>query len=74
MDAVRSTPHRRRLIWFCSTEHVAAHPRILPRLRDQIGLTTLMPESHTCHTSGFRASPGPARGSGAAPRAPVIRV
>ena len=48
--------HPKRLIWFCSTEHLAEHPEWLPKLRDEIGLTTIMPESHVCHTSGFRAS------------------
>ena len=48
--------HKRRFIWFCSTEYVAEHPDSLKKLRDEIGLTTIMPESHICHTSGFRAS------------------
>jgi hypothetical protein len=48
--------HRRRIIWFCSTENLARHPESLVRLRDAIGLTTIMPESHVCHTSGFRAA------------------
>ena len=48
--------HSRRFIWFCETEYVAAHPDALKKLRDEIGLTTIMPESHICHTSGFRAS------------------
>ncbi|MDA0836965.1 MAG: hypothetical protein O3B01_02070 [Planctomycetota bacterium] len=48
--------HKRRFIWFCSTEYVAEHPDSLEKLRDEIGLTTIMPESHICHTSGFRAS------------------
>ncbi|MBT3346190.1 MAG: hypothetical protein HN712_27615 [Gemmatimonadetes bacterium] len=47
--------HPRRLIWFCQTEHVAKHPEQLAMLRDEIGLTTIMPESPVCHTSGFRA-------------------
>ena len=50
-------PHPRRLIWFCQTEHVAKQPEQLALLRDEIGLTTIMPESPICHTSGFRASP-----------------
>lgn len=57
MAAAVPAGHPRRLIWFCSTEYVAENPQVLPRLRDEIGLTTLMPESHICHTSGFRASP-----------------
>jgi hypothetical protein len=48
--------HKRRIIWFCSTEIVANRPDALKRLRDEIGLTTIMPESPICHTSGFRAS------------------
>ena len=48
--------HSRRFIWFCETEYVAAHPDALKKLRDEIGLTTIMPESYICHTSGFRAS------------------
>ncbi len=48
--------HRRRIIWFCSTEIIATRPDALRRLRDEIGLTTIMPESPICHTSGFRAS------------------
>jgi hypothetical protein len=46
---------RHRLIWFCDIESVAADVAVLARLRDQIGLTTIMPESSICHTSGFRA-------------------
>jgi hypothetical protein len=48
--------HKRRIIWFCSTEIIANRPEALKRLRDDIGLTTIMPESPICHTSGFRAS------------------
>jgi len=48
--------HPKRLIWFCETERIADDPDVLERLRDTIGLTTIMPESHVCHTSGFRAS------------------
>lgn len=48
--------HPRRFIWFCNTEFVAENPDSLKKLRDEIGLTTIMPESHICHTSGFRAS------------------
>lgn len=51
-----STEHKRRVIWFCGTEKVAANPEHLSRLRDSVGLTTIMPESPVCHTSGFRAS------------------
>lgn len=55
------TQHKRRLIWFCETEKVADHPEWLPMLRDEIGLTTIMPESHVCHTSGFASTPELAR-------------
>ncbi len=48
--------HLERFIWFCQTEYVAEHPDSLKKLRDEIGLTTIMPESHICHTSGFRAA------------------
>ena len=61
-------PHPRRLIWFCQTEHVAKQPEQLALLRDEIGLTTIMPESPICHTSGFRASPEVAARGGAAAR------
>ena len=48
---------RSRLIWFCyGMEEAAQSPDVLRRLRDEIGLTTIMPESPICHTSGFRAS------------------
>jgi hypothetical protein len=49
--------HPRRIIWFCDTDEVAQRPEWLPRLRDEIGLTTLMAEDFTHHTSGFAASP-----------------
>ena len=48
---------RKRIIWFCNTEYVAEHPESLVWLRDEIGLTTIMPESPICHTSGFAATP-----------------
>ena len=48
---------QKRLIWFChGMERAADQPDLLPRLRDEIGLTTIMPESPICHTSGFRVS------------------
>lgn len=47
----------RRVIWFCDTDAVAARLDDLPRLRDAIGLTTLMAEDHVHHTSGFAATP-----------------
>ena len=54
--AARPT-YPRRTIWFCDTDKVASHPEWLARLRDEIGLTTLMAEDFTHHTSGFAASP-----------------
>ena len=48
---------RKRIIWFCNTEYVAEHPESLVWLRNEIGLTTIMPESSICHTSGFAATP-----------------
>ena len=46
-----------RLIWFCyGMEKAAENPDWLKRLREEIGLTTIMPESPICHTAGFRAS------------------
>lgn len=57
---VSPTVKPRRVIWFCSTEGVARQPESLARLRDEIGLTTIMPESSVCHTSGFRATPAAA--------------
>lgn len=50
--------HPRRIIWFCDTDAVARNPHWLKQLRDEIGLTTIMPESSVCHTSGFAATPG----------------
>lgn len=48
--------HPRRIVWFCNTHSLARRPDDLARLRDAIGLTTIMPESGICHTSGFSAS------------------
>jgi hypothetical protein len=45
-----------RVAWFADLEAVDARLGILEELRDQIGLTTLVPESHLSHTSLFRAS------------------
>jgi hypothetical protein len=46
-----------RLIWFCyGMEQTADNPDWLKRLSQKIGLTTIMPESPICHTSGFAAS------------------
>ncbi|SVE15980.1 uncharacterized protein METZ01_LOCUS468834, partial [marine metagenome] len=48
---------KKRRIWFCGgIEQAAAQPDLLARLRDEIGLTTIMPESPICHTSGFATS------------------
>ncbi len=48
--------HPKHLIWFCDAAEVAKRPDDLKKLRDEIGLTTIMPESFVCHTSGFAAS------------------
>lgn len=53
-------PGPNRIAWFADLETIAARPdlpRLLGTLRDEIGLTTIVPESHISHTSGFRASP-----------------
>ena len=48
---------KKRRIWFCGgIEQAVAQPDLLARLRDEIGLTTIMPESPICHTSGFATS------------------
>ena len=51
-----TSTHKSRRIWFCQTEYVAEHPESLQKLKDAVGLTTIMPESPVCHTSGFSAS------------------
>ena len=51
-----TSTHKSRRIWFCQTEYVAQHPESLQKLKDSVGLTTIMPESPVCHTSGFSAS------------------
>ena len=51
-----TSTHKSRRIWFCHTEYVAQHPESLQKLKDAVGLTTIMPESPVCHTSGFSAS------------------
>lgn len=60
----RPTAYRRpgptRIAWFADLETIADRPdlpTLLATLRDEIGLTTVVPESHLSHTSGFRASP-----------------
>ncbi|MBX3031023.1 MAG: hypothetical protein KF809_12815 [Chloroflexi bacterium] len=45
-----------RVAWFADLEAVADRIEVLGELRDEIGLTTLVPESHISHTSAFRAS------------------
>ena len=48
---------KKRLIWFChGTIDSIAQSQVLARLRDEIGLTTIMPENPICHTSGFSVS------------------
>jgi hypothetical protein len=48
--------HRPRLIWFADLEALGEDLSVLEVLRDEAGLTTVAPESHISHTSGFRAS------------------
>ena len=48
---------RRRLIWFADLEALTEDLGVLNILRDELGLTTVAPESHICHTSGFVPSP-----------------
>jgi hypothetical protein len=48
---------RRRLVWFADLEALSADLGVLEVLRDEAGLTTVAPESHISHTSGFRVSP-----------------
>lgn len=47
---------RVRLAWFVDLEMLVQHLEWLPQLRDEVGLTTVVPESHLSHTSGFRSS------------------
>ena len=48
---------KKRLIWFChGTIDSIDQSQVLARLRDEIGLTTIMPENPICHTSGFSVS------------------
>ena len=52
----------KRLIWFCyGMETAAENPDWFKRLRQEIGLNAIMPESPICHTSGFSASEAMAR-------------
>ena len=53
-----TSTHKSRRIWFCQTEYVAEHPESLQKLKDAVGLTTIMPESPVCHTSGFQRLAG----------------
>ena len=46
----------REIGWFCNLEALARDPDALARLRDAVGLTFVIPESHVYHTSGFRIS------------------
>jgi hypothetical protein len=51
------TRRRSRICWFVDLEMLDERRTLLERMRDEIGLTTVVPESHISHTSGFRASP-----------------
>ena len=45
-----------RIIWFCDLDVVVARPELIAQLRDEVGLTTIAPESGISHTSGFAPS------------------
>lgn len=45
-----------RICWFADLEGILERIEVLEELRDGIGLTTVVPESHISHTSGFTAS------------------
>ena len=51
-----TTGHRPRIIWFADLEALIEDLSVIELLRDEAGLTTIAPESHVSHTSGFRAS------------------
>src|SRR4051812_44180626 len=53
----------RRIAWFADLEALVERLDVLERLQGEIGLTTVAPESHLSHTSGFAASPDIARSS-----------
>lgn len=55
-ESVNGESHRRRIAWFGDLEALQENLGILRTLRDELGLTTLVPESHLCHTSGFKPS------------------
>lgn len=58
MPAMAESPaHAPRIAWFCDLEMLQERLDLLRRLHDELGLTTLVPESHICHTSGFMPSP-----------------
>lgn len=46
----------RRIAWFGDIDALHEQLDILPRLRHEMGLSTLLPESSVTHTSGFRMS------------------
>jgi hypothetical protein len=46
----------RRIAWFGDLEALVRRLGELPRWQEEMGLTTLLPESSVTHTSGFRAS------------------
>ncbi|MSS71873.1 MAG: hypothetical protein EXS64_10335 [Candidatus Latescibacteria bacterium] len=45
-----------RIGWFGSIDEMGK-PDVLRRVREEMGLNTIIPESHLCHTSGFTVSP-----------------
>ena len=64
---------RRRIAWFADLESLVPRLDILERLVGEIGLTTVAPESHLSHTSGFAASADVARGEPARGLEPTAR-
>ncbi|MBI3920198.1 MAG: hypothetical protein HY318_02175, partial [Armatimonadetes bacterium] len=46
----------RRIAWFGDIDALHKNLTLLPRLKEEMGLNTLLPESGVTHTSGFRIS------------------
>jgi hypothetical protein len=60
---VTTAGRTRRIAWFADLESLVPRLDALERLVGEIGLTTVAPESHLSHTSGFSASPEVAEAS-----------
>ena len=56
-DVTPGRPVGHRIIWFADLETLVERLDLLVLLRDELGLTTVMLESHISHTSGFMAAP-----------------